>query len=348
MQKIGERIRSIRDEMDLPRSEFAALLGISHTALYNYEISDRIPNADMILKICEMAKIVPLWLLTGKGVQKYEDIPLLLTPIIEDILTLCDMTLQNKLSEDEKILLSHKLRNVLGISIYGLLNDSYTAKRDIKSINTKNTDSNNTNISANGNNNIVTNGNNNVSNNIVGDNNINVSGKLEGGINVHTKTKKVNMNIQPPAGTIGANALLVDRIESLFNKLGLIREESFGKNAYKVMYSNFKRDFSIPKHKSWTSYKLWPEIRGQEIIDYLNEKLENTKQGRIKNAFEKKGHDQKYLLGETTRLHKMLGWTEQDYRGKLHYRYEVTSRADLQPDQLADYVAYLKQEVDRQ
>ena len=114
------------------------------------------------------------------------------------------------------------------------------------------------------------------------------------------------------------------------------------------MYNEFKKAFNISRNQKYTAYLLWPESRGQEIIDYLTEKLDNTIKGRIQKAASRKGNNTKVLLGETSKLHKMLGWSEQEYRARLHYMFGVTSRADLSAAQLANYVAYLKEEVDRQ
>lgn len=344
MQEIGERIRLVREALNLPRADFSKLVGISHTTLYNYESGERMPTADVVAKIGEVTNTVGSWLLTGNGLQRYEDLELLLGPIIEDLLTVCGMTIANGLTEDERILLTHKFRTVLGARIHELFTDHYTAKRDSGNKQIKeNFDDINSNIS--GNNGIISNGNNNVT--INGNDNYNFSGNVEGGVNITTKTKKVTAKIQPAQGTIGASPLLVERITGLFNELGLRREERFGKSAYSVMYNEFKKTFSIPRNQKYTSYQLWPEARAQEIIDYLEEKLSNTIQGKKEKASAKKGHNVPYLLSETTRLHKILGWSESDYRGRLHYLFGVTSRVDLNQSQLKNYVEYLRQEIEK-
>ena len=157
-----------------------------------------------------------------------------------------------------------------------------------------------------------------------GSNNIQVGGNVSGGISIKAVTPKVNLSIQPPEGSIGANAMLTERIIGLFNDLGSRREERFGKTAYPVMYNEFKKAFSIPKTQKYTTYLLWPESRADEIISYLEEKLSNTIKGRTIRAFDKKGHDKRYILAETGRLHKILGWTEEEYRAHLKYLFGVT------------------------
>lgn len=334
MEKIAERIKEMRASLDLSRQELAASTGISPTALYTYETGERLPTLNAFKSICEALETTPTWLLTGNGLQRYEDLELLLVPIIDDLLTVCSMTMANGLTEDERILLTHKFRIILGARILELFTDHYTAKRDIGKKQIKE-NSENVNSSITGN--ITINGN----------DNYNFSGKVEGGVNITTKTKKVTAKIQPPQGTIGANPLLVERITGLFNEVGLRREERFGKSAYSVMYNEFKKAFSIPRNQKYTSYQLWPEARAQEIVDYLEEKLSNTIQGKKEKAIAKKGHNIPYLLSETTRLHKILGWSESDYRGRLHYIFGVTSRVDLNQSQLKNYVEYLRQEIEK-
>ena len=184
----------------------------------------------------------------------------------------------------------------------------------------------------------------------VGNGIVQAGGNISGNINVTIKptTKRQNITIQPPVGTIGGDAELVTRITGLFNELGLRREGRFGKSAYSVMYNEFKKFFGIPKNQKYTSYLLWPQSRAIEIITYLEGKLSNTIKGRIQNSAKTKGHSSQHLLAETRRLHDMLGWEEQDYRTHLHNLFGVISRADLNQSQLANYVAYLRRQIDEQ
>ena len=114
------------------------------------------------------------------------------------------------------------------------------------------------------------------------------------------------------------------------------------------MIKEFKKAFDLSKNQKYTDYKLWPESRGEEIITYLEQKLSNTIKGRKQSAASRKGHSKPYLLGETGRLHKLLGWSDQEFRGHLHYLFGVTSRSGLSQSQLANYVAYLKDMIDKQ
>lgn len=177
-------------------------------------------------------------------------------------------------------------------------------------------------------------------------NNIIQAGNDINNVTIKTTNKKINVVIPPPAGSIGANALLTERIKGMFNELGLRREERYGKSAFSVVHSKFKNDFSIPKNQKYTTYLLWPEARAEEIILYLEKKLDNTIKGRNQKAFARKGHTPPYLLGETNKLHKMLGWSDTEFRAHLHYLFGVTTRSELTIAQLENYVAYLKSKID--
>lgn len=189
-----------------------------------------------------------------------------------------------------------------------------------------------------------------ISQSAIGNGIVQAGRDISGNVNITIKstTKRPKVSVQPPAGSIGGDADLVARITGLFNELGLRREERFGKSAYPVMYSEFKKFFGIPKNQKYNAYLLWPIGRRNEVIEYLEDKLSNTIKGRIQNAAKRKGHSARHLLGETSRLHKMLGWAEHDYRAHIHYLFGVTSRADLDQSQLANYVEYLRNKIDEQ
>jgi len=62
---IGGRLRQLRGEQT--QQEFADLLGIGRTTLIRYESNDRVPDAELMLKLHLLYKVQPLWLLTGWG-----------------------------------------------------------------------------------------------------------------------------------------------------------------------------------------------------------------------------------------------------------------------------------------
>lgn len=344
MEELGERIRLLRAKLKLPRAEFALLIGISSAALFNYESGDRAPSADILLRICEETLANPQWLLMGRGpiyeTELREACVKAASEIVDKVLNRAELELE---LDDHVSLLQDAIEsidnNITAFSpnkenatwSMGYKQYSKAIEREAKlSESTKHIEEKTRKS---------------VVQKAQGNNIIQAGGDVKS-VNINSINKKIDVSVQPPKGTIGANAFLVERIKGLFNELGLRREERFGKTAYPVMYNEFKKAFSIPRNQKYTTYLLWPESRAKEIIDYLEEKLSNTIKGRIQKSAKTKGQARPHLLGETSRLHKMLGWSEQEYRAHLHYLFGVTSRSELDQAQLANYVAYLKEQVD--
>ena len=344
MEELGERIRKVRGK--IPRADFAKVLGVSSTSLFNYESGDVVPGVDVIIRICEEGNVNPSWLLFGRGPEYKSDWEKIYLQLAEDIsqtiLKIANIDVQAKLQtplvEIIEDLISSSLEKVTGYMTD--IDTSVTEKENLKSkiIDASELFSQKKEQSKSAKK-IQT---------AQGSNIIQVGESVSGGININTVTKRVNVAVQPPKGSIGANALLAERIKGMFNELGLRREERFGKTAYAVMYSEFKKDFEIPRNQKYTAYLLWPESRAEEIINYLEEKLNNTIKGRKIRAASRKGHTLPYLLAETTRLHKLLGWDEQAYRTHLQYLFGVTSRSDLTQSQLTNYIEYLKKLIDEE
>lgn len=65
MQGLGDRIRHLRN--DISQQNYAKSLGISPRALFSYEREERIPGADLIVRICAKSGASFKWLLTGEG-----------------------------------------------------------------------------------------------------------------------------------------------------------------------------------------------------------------------------------------------------------------------------------------
>ncbi|MDE3972944.1 helix-turn-helix domain-containing protein [Glaesserella parasuis] len=69
---IGNRIREQREKLGLSRNEMADRLDVSLSALQNWEINEREPQASMIIKIAEFLGVMPNYLLTGEQSQPQE------------------------------------------------------------------------------------------------------------------------------------------------------------------------------------------------------------------------------------------------------------------------------------
>jgi transcriptional regulator with XRE-family HTH domain len=62
---IGKRIKVIRG--DLSRPEFGQKIGVSQSAVQNYETLDQIPKGDVLQRIREVFGVDINWVLTGEG-----------------------------------------------------------------------------------------------------------------------------------------------------------------------------------------------------------------------------------------------------------------------------------------
>lgn len=183
---------------------------------------------------------------------------------------------------------------------------------------------------------------------IVGDGNVQVGGNVTQNF---YGDKKENITVAPPVGSIGADALLRDRIETLIGELGMRRKERLGNNAFAAMMNNFKRDFKIQKNKKWTCIWLWPESRAEEIVQYFQEKLGNTIKGRQEKAALKPGyrHSRRQLFAKERKVLDELDLDSDNpiLRGCMMRYFGVSSRRDMTDEQLASWVAYLDQEAEK-
>lgn len=62
---LGERLRLIRGKMN--QTDFSKTIGITVMTLSRYERDDRVPDAEMVRKICVQNGISPRWLILGEG-----------------------------------------------------------------------------------------------------------------------------------------------------------------------------------------------------------------------------------------------------------------------------------------
>jgi len=163
---------------------------------------------------------------------------------------------------------------------------------------------------------------------INGNNNIQVGGDF---INVTTKTPTI-IKIEPPQGTIGSDPILKQAILRRFNKLGEEREKRFGKQAYAVMYKKFKKDFGI-ENAHWTIIWTWPKECAEAIIQYLDDKYNNTIAGRIEKATKKETylHSRPFLYKKEKELLEQLGYnlSSPEIKKALKKYFGVDSHKDL-------------------
>lgn len=63
MITVGDRIRDIREKLELTGEEFGKLLSVTKTAVSNWENNNRKPDSDMIIKIAKLGNITTDYLL---------------------------------------------------------------------------------------------------------------------------------------------------------------------------------------------------------------------------------------------------------------------------------------------
>ncbi|KGQ36112.1 hypothetical protein JP34_01090 [Gallibacterium anatis] len=71
---IGNRIREQREKLGLTRPELAKAIDVSLSALQNWEINEREPQASMIITIAKELGVTPNYLLTGEEKQSIKEV----------------------------------------------------------------------------------------------------------------------------------------------------------------------------------------------------------------------------------------------------------------------------------
>ncbi len=176
---------------------------------------------------------------------------------------------------------------------------------------------------------------------------LNVKGDIVGRdkVAVTIKTGGKAVKVTPPPGTIGHDPVLHNRIERLIDQLTKYRIERLGKdqagNIVRKIGSDFKKAFRIPKQVS----RAWlPVERAPEAIAWLENLIDNTQHGRIRQA-RRRNPSRGTLMGEQARLLKVLEWDEERMRRELKLRFGVTSRSELDLDSLQEWVYFLDREA---
>lgn len=157
--------------------------------------------------------------------------------------------------------------------------------------------------------------------------------------------------ILPPPDSIGADPLLKQNIQTLFNRLAKEREKRFGKSAYPVMYINFKRDFGIKGDNKWTIIWTWPKQCAPKIIKYLQKLYDDTIAGRCKKAWARKNQLPKrpVLYKRERELLSLLGFKMDgpEVKERLFNAFSVTSHKHLTDLQHWQFVQHLEGQADK-
>ena len=93
---IGERVRSIRKQLGLNQTEFAARIGMTQGYITSIERGTRDVNSRLVKLICETFSVSENWLFTGNG-EMFQD---------NDHLLLANLTRKHKLNSAQSALLA--------------------------------------------------------------------------------------------------------------------------------------------------------------------------------------------------------------------------------------------------
>lgn len=71
MVEFGKRLRSLRKEKNLTQKQFASLIGVQNSIISFYEVGDRVPSPEVVMKLASVFHVTTDYLL---GVEKEETI----------------------------------------------------------------------------------------------------------------------------------------------------------------------------------------------------------------------------------------------------------------------------------
>lgn len=69
MVEFGERLKKLRKEKRLTQKQLAAMIGVQHSVISFYEVGDRIPSVEVIIKLAAALHVSSDYLL---GIEKRE------------------------------------------------------------------------------------------------------------------------------------------------------------------------------------------------------------------------------------------------------------------------------------
>lgn len=175
--------------------------------------------------------------------------------------------------------------------------------------------------------------------------------QVAGGVNSMTiRTPKApKIELTPPPGSIGANPALRLRIEGLIKQIEEYRYQRLGKS-YKFgsVHGDLARSLGY-KSADWRNVWLEDESSATQIITWLEEKRDNTQQGRIEKAAKRPGfnHSRGQLFRQEGDYLKQLDWDDGQAKERRHLVTGKSSRADMSDPEFRNWVGYLRREVEK-
>lgn len=156
------------------------------------------------------------------------------------------------------------------------------------------------------------------------------------------------IEIAPPLGSIGADSALRARIEQLIKQVSDYRFKRLGKNfRFGALYGDLAKAFGL-KAADWRMIWLWDASRADEVIAWLQGKLDATQQGRIEKAATREGfqHTRGHLFGQERDYLGQLGWNDDFAKARRTLITGKVSRADIKDDEFRRWVGYLRRELE--
>lgn len=93
-KNIGQKVKSLREDLDVSQEEFAHRAGIHVTNLSKLENGIRVPKVETLFKICEALKVPVSMVLPGEKRENSD-------PMIEEIVTI----LITRTADEKKVML---------------------------------------------------------------------------------------------------------------------------------------------------------------------------------------------------------------------------------------------------
>lgn len=181
---------------------------------------------------------------------------------------------------------------------------------------------------------------------IKGNGNFQIAGSV-GNVNIHT-TKGPTITMTAPAGSLGANPAFRARIEGLLKQINDYRYQRLGKSfKFAALYGDFAKAFGLDP-KNWKDIWMFDESRAMEVIPWLEDKLNNTQQGRVEKAAKGEGyaHSRGHLFRVEKDYLEQLRWDEAYAKQQRQLVTGKTSRADMKDVEFRRWVDYLRRKAE--
>lgn len=188
----------------------------------------------------------------------------------------------------------------------------------------------------------------------------NIAAQHIGNIKVVTKGKpSVKLALSPDY--IGGDPFLVMTIEDRVKKLADYRikrlqkenpykdPKEISKQVYSVIWRSFKSRFSIRK-QPYTVFKKWHKAAAKDILDYFDDLIDETIQGKIEKAARSPNykHSRRQLFKQEVQLLKYFGLSTNspEVDERLYMLFRVISHKNLTDYQHWQWVKYLESKLD--